>query len=108
MALSRASIFICVSSEETFLSAPSPVCTTLTAALVFFSARLSPATCALCCSEITSPAGPSAPVLIFRPVDNRLRAALSEYDGGFRLDCAEDNGTLLRIASAKGVSAYQR
>ena len=70
LAADTASERICVSRSLMVPRAPSVVCTIDTACEVLLMAVCKPAIWLSCCSEMTSPAGLSAPELIVYPVDN--------------------------------------
>src|SRR4051812_37070534 len=94
---SRAKLRALFSSELTSLRAPSPVCTRLMALLVLSRAVWSPTIWARCCSEITRPAGLSAPRLIFRPVESRSRDVERAFDVRLRFNWADRDETLLAM-----------
>src|SRR5262249_23528963 len=82
------------------LRAPSAVCTTETRLFVLSRAARRPVICARCCSEITNPAGPSAPRLIFRPLDSRSNDFDRELEVMLRFFWAVSDATLFTIDRA--------
>src|SRR5258707_10121922 len=97
LAESRARLRALTSRLLISFSAPSPVCTSVTALFVLSIAVFRPAIWARCCSEITRAAGPSAPRLILRPVESRSSEVDRAELEAARFCCAVRDERLLTI-----------